>query len=165
MTRLWTFPLLLLALAPAVSEANDYEPLNYFGISFLQLEGNRASGPGYHPDGVLARLGFMGGDHFGLELQTGLSQTSDRFELKNVTGAYLFAGIPYERLQLFTLAGMARTSVKNDGSSEIRENFSFGFGLRWRATEVMDIGLEWMSYAKQPAYNVDVFNIGFVKHF
>ena len=156
---------LFFILLSTASQGEEYQPLNYFGISFLQLEGNRTGGPDFRPNGILARLGFMGGDHFGLELQTGLTQTGNDFELKNVAGAYLFAGIPYERLQLFTLAGMARISVRNAGRSESNENFSFGFGIRWRATEELDVGAEWMNYAERTAYKVNALNIGFVRHF
>ncbi len=156
---------LFLILLSTTSQGEEYQPLNYFGISFLQLEGNRTGGPDFRPNGILARLGFMGGDHFGLELQTGLTQTGNDFELKNVAGAYLFAGIPYERLQLFTLAGMARISVRNAGRSENNENFSFGLGIRWRATEELDVGAEWMNYAERTAYKVNALNIGFVRHF
>ncbi len=160
-----TLPGLLLALAATASWGSEYEPLNYFGISFLQLEESRAGGPDYRPNGVLARLGFMGGDHFGLELQTGLSQTGNQFELRNVTGAYLYAGIPYERLTSFALAGMAHLNVKNAGKSEANENLSFGFGIRWRATDAFDIGAEWMNYATRQAYKVNALSIGFIKHF
>ncbi len=143
----------------------EYKPINYFGISYLQLHRGQTAGPNYSPNGIMARLGFMTGDHFGLELQAGLSQTGGDFELNNLTAAYLYAGFPYERLQLYTLAGMARTDVDSGGNSEISRNFSFGFGVRWQAVANLDIGLEWMNYAERSAYRVSALNIGFVTHF
>jgi len=157
--------LLLLACTASTAWGQEYKPINYFGISYLQLHGSQTGGPDYSPNGIIARLRFMMGDNLGLELQTGLSQTRGNFELNSVTGAYLYAGFPYERLHLFTLAGMARTNVDSAGTSEISENFSFGFGVRWQAVANLDIGLEWMNYAERSAYRVSALNIGFVKHF
>ncbi len=161
--RLLLLMLLGSTAGPVSGEA--YQPINYFGISYLQLRGSQTAGPDYSPNGIIARLGFMTGDYFGLELQAGLSQTGRNFELNSVTAAYLYAGLPYERLHLFTLAGMARTDVDSAGKSEISENFSFGFGIRWEAATNLDIGLEWMNYAERSAYQVNALNIGFVKHF
>ncbi len=158
--------LLLLFTAPVgAAWGQQYKPINYFGISYLQLQSSPTAGLNYSPNGILARLGFMMGDHFGLELQTGFSQTGRNFELNNVSAAYLYAGFPYERLHLFTLAGMARTNVDSARKSEISENFSFGFGIRWEAVANLDLGLEWMNYAERSAYRINAVNIGFVKHF
>jgi len=159
------FLLLVLACTAGMAWGQEYKPINYFGISYLQLHSSRTAGPDYSPNGIMARLGFMMGDNLGLELQTGLSQTRGNFELNSVTAAYLYAGFPYERLHLFTLAGMARTDVDSAGKSEISENFSFGFGVRWRVAANLDIGLEGMNYAERSTYQVNAFNIGFVKHF
>ncbi len=157
-------PGLFITLLTQIAWGKEYEPLNYFGISFLQLSESK-NGPDFRPDGMLFRLGFMGGEHFGLELQTALTQTGGDFELRNATGMYLHAALPHQRLTLFTLAGMARVDLKNAGNSETSENFSFGFGIRWRATKTTDIGMEWMNYGERPTYKADSLNIGFVKHF
>ena len=158
-------PVLLSGCLACSAWAEEYRPVNYFGISYMQLDGGRSAGPDYRPNGIMARLGFMMSDTFGLELQTGLSQSSSGFELNNVAAAYLYAGFPYERLRLFTLAGMARADVDSSGSSEVTQNLSFGFGIRWQMTRNLDVGLEWMNYGERPAYRLSAFNIGFVRHF
>ncbi len=144
--------------------AGEYQPINYFGFSYMQLS-DRGDGPDYRPNGVVGRLGFMMSDNLGLELQAGLSQGGGGIGLNSVTAAYLYASLPYERLRLFTLAGMARTDVNSATSSEVTQNFSFGFGIRWQMMQNLDVGLEWMNYAERPAYRVGAFNIGVARHF
>ncbi|HFC53564.1 MAG TPA: hypothetical protein ENJ43_03930 [Gammaproteobacteria bacterium] len=156
---------LLWALLTSSVWAKEYQPINYFGLSYMQLNGGSSAGPEYRPNGVLARLGFMTGDFFGLELQSGLSQGSSGFELNNVAAAYIYAGFPYDRLWLFTLAGMARTDIDRSGASEVSQNLSFGFGMRWQMMPRLDLSLEWMNYGERPAYSVGSFNIGFIRHF
>ncbi len=157
---------LLWVCAVCSAQGEEYRPMNYFGLGYMQLDGGgRSTGPDYRPSGILARLGFMMGDTFGLELQAGLSQSGSGFELNRVTAAYLYAGFPYDRLRLFTLAGMARTDVDLSGASEVTQNLSFGFGVRWQMLEGLDLSLEWMNYGERSAYRISSFNIGFIRHF
>ena len=66
----------------------EYKPINYISVSYLQLLSNRPIRPNYSPNGIMAYPGFMISDNFGLELQTGLFRTGSDFELNNFTAAY-----------------------------------------------------------------------------
>jgi len=157
----------LIAATPQLALAE--RPPSYWGVSLGTFEFTNAEDNAVD----VTNVGLQGGVQFipwlGAELRVG-AQSSDAdgvFEATdtNYAGAFVRFDIPYERINLYLLAGgggIGYTDAQGDDASQVGP--AGGVGIELYGTQRSALKLELMNYSGEDVVYQGI-NLGFVHHF
>ena len=151
------------------------------GYTWLKID---ALGTSSRPDAIRGIIGYEFHPYFAIEgmLAGGVSEdktsttvngvpTDIEVDMKNMYGIFVKPKYNWQQAELFARAGWAHTkvNVKSTNNSLVdrtqsNDDFAWGFGVNYRFTPNIYVGLDWMRYSNQSGEKVDGFTLGFGYH-
>ncbi|WP_051252482.1 porin family protein [Ferrimonas kyonanensis] len=156
-------PMCALASEPAVYVGGQY--------NFMEVDG----GPSVDIGALSGRLGYEFNRNVAVEARLGMGVSDDTLmgvdiELNYYYGVYLRGQMPMDSgFTPYVIAGYTKGELEAsndfDKAKEDENDFSYGIGVDFAATDNLDVGLEYMMYLDKKDVEVSGFSLGVTYRF
>ncbi len=140
----------------------------YFGFSGSDAQFVPQTGAKEDAGNVNAKLGYFVNQYMAVELHMGMVVTADSNSVDDPSLGYvsplLRFNLPYERVNLYSLFGLASVRGKFPGNfDDSYSDIAFGFGMELYGSRTTALTLEYMRYGVDDSYKT--FGLGIVHYF